>query len=192
MLKWTRILRVAKCLTATKCQCVKAHELVCFSVAVTETMQPEDQRFIWSIHPPIPLPSLREAKGITQVGQEPGGTNWSWDRGGVLVIDLFLGLCSACFFIPPKTTLSRGGTSYSGLDYTTSIISQGDVTQTCSRANSMQAFLNWSSLFPNGSSLCQVEKKNLTSTPKSYLKRKRVSHRTLGRSTSLLLKNTND
>jgi hypothetical protein len=65
--------------------------------------------------------------------------------------------CPTCFFYTTQDHLPRNGTAHSGLSPLTSITDQGNTPQICPQANLMDTFLNRVSLFPDNSSLCQVD-----------------------------------
>ena len=48
--------------------------------------------------------SLREVRAGCQTGQEHGGRSWCRGHEGVLLTDLLIMACSACFRIEPRTT----------------------------------------------------------------------------------------
>jgi hypothetical protein len=48
-----------------------------------------------------------EVRTGTQTGQGPGGRSWCRGHRGVLLTGLLLVVCSACFLIEPRTTISE-------------------------------------------------------------------------------------
>lgn len=106
----------------------------------------------------LSLTSRREVRAETQGGawrqevkQRPRGTVLCW-----FAVRGLLSLLS----YPSQDHLPRGGTVHSGLSPPIPIINQENDTQACLQGNPMRRFLNWVFLFPDGSGLCQVEKKN--------------------------------
>jgi hypothetical protein len=63
----------------------------------------EKKRFLW-LTLPHHRSSSRETRTGTQIGQEPGGGADAETHRGVLLTDLLLMVCSACFLIEPRTT----------------------------------------------------------------------------------------
>lgn len=94
-------------------------------------------------------------------GQELKARNWGKGHGGVLLLLCSHWLTQPNFFIT-QNYLLRDGIAHSDLDLPTSVISQEKSTQTCLQVNLSELFLSWSSLFPDNSRLCEVEKLNRT------------------------------
>lgn len=104
--------------------------------------------------------------------QETGGRNWRRSLGGILFNSLFLWFAHL-FCCTSHDNLSGNGTPYSSLDFSISIINQDTTAQTCPQTSMMEAyrglFLSWDTFFPEDSSLCQVDKKLISTKPQICL-----------------------
>lgn len=76
------------------------------------------------------------------------GRNWTRDCGGTVLTGL-ISMADSVRFLYNQNHLSRDGIIHSKLGPSTSIINQENALQTCQKANLMEFFLYWLSLFPS-------------------------------------------
>lgn len=86
--------------------------------------------------------------------QEPGGRDWKQSPRGACLLTCSRPIVSYLSY-RIQYHLPRGGTTYSELDPSTSVINQENASQTSLQAITCSHFLNYHFLFPKNLSLCQ-------------------------------------
>lgn len=130
--------------------------LVTWALLCHDQSNSKRKSFIWLLLPWQNLP-LREVRTGTM--QKPGDRNWSRDNQGMPLTSLFFIRCLTWFLIKPRINCPGLAWSTVCVTLSQSIINQHPPPpRHAHRLIWQRQFLNWRSIFPSGSSLCQVDK----------------------------------